>query len=133
LQAEIAAHQRALDQLRLDSVILQNMAEGVCLIRVRDGQIIYANPKFERMFGYGPRELEARPATVLNAQDQAKRPEEVAQAISSLLNEMNEARYEVCNKRKDGRTFWCRVTTSTFEHSEHGRLWVAVHEDVSEI
>ena len=31
------------------------MAEGVCLIRASDSAIVYANPEFERMFGYGVR------------------------------------------------------------------------------
>jgi light-regulated signal transduction histidine kinase (bacteriophytochrome) len=41
------------EDARLHSVIIRNMAEGVCLVRAKGQRIVYANPRFEQMFGYG--------------------------------------------------------------------------------
>jgi hypothetical protein len=38
----------------------------------------------------------------------------------------------VRNVRKDGTQIWCRATTSTMDHPEHGEVWVAVQEDITE-
>ena len=38
--------------LELQAVITRNMAEGICLVRADNAVIVYANPKFEQMFGY---------------------------------------------------------------------------------
>jgi two-component sensor histidine kinase len=34
--------------------------------------------------------------------------------------------------KKDGTPFWCRATSSTFDHPEHGLVLVAVQEDITE-
>ncbi|OYD96552.1 hypothetical protein CDG76_07185 [Nostoc sp. 'Peltigera membranacea cyanobiont' 210A] len=49
---EISDRKRAEQMLELQAVITRNMAEGICLVRAMDGVFVYANPKFERMFGY---------------------------------------------------------------------------------
>ncbi len=48
---------RAEEALRLDSEIINKMEEGVSLVRAIDLVIVYTNPKFEKMFGYGQGEL----------------------------------------------------------------------------
>lgn len=119
-------------ELRLHDSILQTMAEGVCLVRPRDGCILYANPTFERMFGYGPGELNGRPVALLNYGGAGTSPEEVARHIAAMLETNGAADYEVQNVRKDGTPFWSWAHTSTFEHPEHGTIWVAVHQDITQ-
>jgi PAS domain S-box-containing protein len=120
------------NQLDLFKAIVHNMAEGVCLVRVRDALIVYANPKFERMFGYGPGELIGKPVEVVNAPHDRKSPKDVAREIIRLLKKSREAAYEVLNRKKDGTVFWCRAHSTTFQHAEYGKVWVAVHEDIDE-
>ncbi|HET9228262.1 MAG TPA: PAS domain-containing sensor histidine kinase, partial [Thermoanaerobaculia bacterium] len=115
--------------LRLQALITRSMNEGVCLVRAGDGTIAYANPKFEKIFGYEPGELKDKPVRILNAGDEQE-SEARARQISSDLLEKGESTYEVHNVRKDGTLFWCRATTVVFEHPEHGTVFVAVQEDV---
>ena len=117
--------------LRLQALVTRSMNEGVCLVRASDGTIAYANPKFERIFGYEPGELKDKPVQILNAGS----PEDAVgthQRIARELLEKGESTYEVHNIRKDGTPFWCRATTVLFDHPEYGQVFVAVQEDVTE-
>ncbi|HEV2753065.1 MAG TPA: EAL domain-containing protein, partial [Solirubrobacteraceae bacterium] len=105
---------RAEERLRLESSITATMAEGVCLIRPADGLILYANPTLERMFGYRAGELNGRAAAVLGELP-------LAGARSG----------EVRTVTREGTSLWCHANVSTFEHSEHGRLWVTVLSDIT--
>jgi PAS domain S-box-containing protein len=103
-------------ELELQALIARNMAEGVCLIRASDSAIVYANPEFERMFG--PRSGELAATQIARGITEQQRP--------------GEATYELLITKQDGTPFWCRTTTSSFDHPDHGRVWVAVHEDITE-
>jgi PAS domain S-box-containing protein len=37
----------------------------------------------------------------------------------------------VLNLRKDGTTFWCNATVSTFDHPQYGPVWVSVQTDIT--
>jgi PAS domain S-box-containing protein len=119
-------------ELELQGLIARNMAEGVCLVRAADSVIVYANQEFERMFGYDPGELNGKHATTLNYRDDRTASAEVARGITEQLERSGEATYEVLNKKRDGTPFWCRAHTSSFEHPEYGKVWVAVHGDITE-
>ena len=127
-----AAHRKIEEELRLQSEIITNMAEGVYLIRLKDATIIYANPKFEIMFGYGPGEMAGRHVSTVNAPTD-KTPEETAAEIMKTLNETGEWHGEVNNKKKDGTLFWSYANISAFDHSKYGKVLVAVHNDITEI
>jgi PAS domain S-box-containing protein len=64
---DITERRRAEAELRLDSAIFSNMEEGVCLVRMEDSVIVHANPKLERMLGYGSDELTGKPVAAINA------------------------------------------------------------------
>ncbi|NOQ21392.1 MAG: response regulator [Candidatus Aegiribacteria sp.] len=119
------------EALRLQSEIVANMAEGVHLTRGTDGVIIYANHRLEKMFGYGEGELIGKHVSVLNAPGD-RTPEETADEIIRVLRENGTWSAEIQNITKDGDLFWCRTCVSTFEHPEHGTVWVAVHDDITE-
>ena len=131
LNCEAAEAFRSEADLRLQALITRSMNEGVCLVRASDGTIAYANPKFERIFGYGPGELKDKPVQILNAGSSTE-ADATHQYIARDLFEKGESTYEVHNIRKDGTPFWCRATTVLFDHPEHGRVFVAVQEDVTE-
>ena len=125
LNREAADAFRSEADLRLQALITRSMNEGVCLVRASDLTIAYANPKFERIFGYGPGELKDRPVQILNADSSQ-------QDIARDLLERGEMSYEILNVRKDGTLFWSRATTVLFDHPEHGQVFVAVQEDITE-
>lgn len=124
------AQNKAEENLRLHSEIIANMSEGVYLIRLDDGVIAYANPKFERMFGYGPGELVGKHASVVNVPTK-KGAGKTLEKIMGVLSNRGEWHGEVNNIKKDGTQFWCYANISIFDHSEFGKVLVAVHTDVS--
>jgi PAS domain S-box-containing protein len=126
-----AALAKAHEELRLHEQILNHLNEGVALVRARDAAFVYANPMFEKMFGYDTGELTGRPVSIVNAPTE-KTPEETAAMIIEALQEQEAWRGEVYNRKKDGTTFWCWASVSTFQHAEHGTVWVAVHTDITE-
>jgi PAS domain S-box-containing protein len=131
LEKEVAEHKKPEEELRLHSEILNQMAEGVCLIRTSDGVIVYANEIFESMFGYDHGELVGKHVSIVNAPNE-RIPEEVSNEIIQSLNEDGTWSGEVHNIKKDGTLFWCYANVSTFDHHEFGQVWIAVHEDISD-
>jgi len=119
------------EQLRLYEQIVANIASGVYMLRVSDGQIVYANPKFETLFGYQHRELPGMHVSKLNAPTH-QTPEQVAHEIIRELVEKGEWHGEVKNIKKDGTTFWCHADVSTFNHPTYGKVFMAIHSDISD-
>ncbi len=93
------------------------MREGLCLVRMDDGTIAYANPKFEEMFGYGPGELLGLPVAVLVYDDGTGFAERRSREILDEVNRSGAADFEIENVRRDGRRFWCHVRTSVMTHA----------------
>lgn len=119
------------DQLRLYEQIVANMASGVYIIKVSDGKIVFANPKFEKLFAYEHNELLGMHVSELNAPTDIT-PEETALEISEILKKTGEWHGLVNNIKKDGTPFWCRADVSTFNHSTYGEVFIAIHTDVSD-
>ena len=121
---------RAGEELQLQGTIMSNMGEGVCLVRVSDWAIVYANETFERMFGYEHGELLGRPVDTVNAPSE-RDPVEVADEIQTALARNGSWSGEVKNVKKDGTHFWCLANVSNYDHPEHGTVSVAVHTDIT--
>ncbi|MFC2086250.1 PAS domain S-box protein [Bacteroidota bacterium] len=119
------------EEIRLQNKIMENMAEGVYLIRASDGIIVYTNPKFERLFGYEKDELIGKNVSIVNAPDDVA-PEETARIIMEEIAKTEEWHGEVKNIKKDGTIFWCYAKVSVFDHSLYGKVWLSVHSDVTE-
>ncbi len=90
---DITERKQAEQQLELHAIIIRNMAEGVCLVRVADERIVYANPKFEALFGYAVGELAGQPVSVVNYGDDTTYPAAVHQSIAATILEHGEATY----------------------------------------
>ena len=124
------AKKKAEEDLRLYGEIIANLSEGVYLIRLKDVAIVYANPKFELMFGYCPGELVGKHPSILNApsiqSDKATHEE-----IMEVVNKTGEWHGEVKNIKKDGTQLWCHANVSIFDHAEFGKVLVAVHSDIT--
>ncbi|MBD2517008.1 PAS domain S-box protein [Nostoc sp. FACHB-973] len=123
---------QAEQMLELQAVITRNMAEGICLVRADNAAIVYANPKFEQMFGYDSGELNGEHVSIVNYESESVTAEDVTQAIRSAVLQKGESTYEVHNVKKDGTPFWCSATTSVFRHPDYGDVLVAVQQDITE-
>jgi len=128
---DISERKHVEDTLKLHAAIVDNMTEGVYLVRASDAVILHANPRFEKMFGYGPGELNGKPVTTVNALGE-KSPEQTAEEIIQVLKQCGAWKGEVYNRKKDGAQFWCEASVSSFRHSNHGEVWVAIHTDITE-
>ena len=64
----LAAYKKWIKEaLLINREMTRNMSEGLVIIKTTDSSIIYASPKFEAMFGYGPDELRGKKISVINA------------------------------------------------------------------
>jgi PAS domain S-box-containing protein len=129
---DVTEHARADEQLRLQSTVLRRAAEGVCLVRSSDAVIVYANQRFEEILGYEHGELDGRPVTDINWEDEPGQAELVAKQIRADIERFGEARCDVRNRRKDGSLIWCEAHVVAFDHPDHGRVWVSVQQDVTQ-
>jgi PAS domain S-box-containing protein len=118
-------------ELLLHSQILQNMAEGVALVRTSDGTVVFTNTRFNQIFGYPPEELHGKNVSILNAPDKHS-PEETAHEIEDELGKYGVWAGEVRNIKKDGTEFWSHAIVSTYEHPVYGKVWISMHEDITE-
>ncbi|MDH3973462.1 MAG: PAS domain S-box protein [Deltaproteobacteria bacterium] len=132
--SDITERKRAEAERKLSAEITTNMNEGVNLVRANDGIIVFANPKFEEMFGYEAGKMIGRHISIVNAPSASdnKEAEGGTAKIIKALNESGEWRGEIKNIRKDGTPFWCYASVSEFNHPEYGKVWVSVHEDITE-
>jgi two-component system cell cycle sensor histidine kinase/response regulator CckA len=128
---DITGRRRLEAATRLQSEIARNIAEGVYLVSVKDLNIVYANPKMEEMFGYGPGEMNGKHVSVINAPTVGD-PLRTARQIEKELTETGAWRGEVLNIRKDGTPFWGYVSISKLHHPEHGEVYVSLQTDISE-
>ncbi len=132
LQHDITERKRLERSLHYHTLITEHVAEGVCLIRITDGVIVYTNPKFEKMFGYTSGELTDKPFSFLCFAKDEKTAKKIAQKILQTLRKQETTIYETRSIRKDRTSLWCKVTVSQFNHPEFGDVWIAIHEDISE-
>ncbi len=128
---DITERKQAEEELRLHSTIIANMVEGIYLIRLRDGIIVYANPTFEHLFGYGHNEIIGKHVSIVNAPTD-ENPEKIAGKIMEVIEKTGMWTGEIRNIKKDGTLFWSFANVSLFNHPEHGKVMVAVHSDVTE-
>ncbi len=119
------------EALHLQSEITTNMSEGVYLVRSSDGVIVYTNPRFEEIFGYGPGEMLGKHVSIVNAPTE-KNPEETAEEIIEYMEKAGRWEGEINNIKKDGTPFWSYASVSLFDDPKHGRVLVAVHTDITE-
>ncbi len=116
------------DALRLQAALLENMAEGVGLFNPRDGLIIHANPKLEQMLGYEHGELLGRKVRKLARRGKFRQFAPVLAALEATGSWAGEIECVT----KAGEDLWCRGIFTTFDHLDHGVVWVGVVADISE-
>lgn len=127
---DITERKQAEQELRFNKYTLDNMAEGVSVVKQSDGSIIYANPGFGKMFGYKPEETIGKKTSDMNAYDQTGQGSSGTEIRQALENEGMWGG-EIHTIRKDGSRFWTQAKVTRFEHHEHGPVWLSVREDIT--
>jgi PAS domain S-box-containing protein len=117
--------------MRFQSEIAQNIAEGISMVRAEDGVIVYANDKFEQIFGYESGELDGKHVAILNAPAD-NTAEEISEKVVKVLIKDGQWDGEVKNVKKDGSLFWTYAAVSVFQHPEYGTVWLGAQRDISE-
>ncbi len=124
--------QRALaDQLALKDRALDVAAEGVTIAdaRLPDRPLIYANEGFERVTGYAVAEVLGRNCRFL--QGPGTDPVAVAE-IRAAVAENRECVVEILNYRKDGTTFWNRLSiTPVRDDAGDVTHYIGIQSDVT--
>nr|MBA3241567.1 PAS domain S-box protein [Acidobacteriota bacterium] len=129
MHEDITERTRAEESLKLHSLVLENMVEGVSLSD-ESGFILYTNPAEDEMFGYERGELEGQHVTVQNTYP----PEENARIVEEVIEQLEARGFwsgEFSNRRKDGTPFTtaARITGVEIDGRKH---WVCVQEDITE-
>ncbi len=111
-------------------MMLENMVQGVYLIRMSDMTIVYANPALERMFGYDQNELEGQHVGILFTSDETP-PEATWDAIKAELLSTGFWDGEVHHVGKNGTPFGRRVYMTVWDDPRHGRICQSVYTDIT--
>ena len=119
------------EELRLDGQMMASITDGIFLHTLSDDTIVFANPQFERLFGYDRNELIGQNVSILNAGDD-RQAQKLAREIQTALGRHGGWNGEILNRRKDGSHFWSHVSASVFEHKTFGKVAVSVHQDITE-
>jgi phosphoserine phosphatase RsbU/P len=117
--------------LALKDKALDVAAEGITIAdaRLPDRPLIYANEGFERMTGYGVDEVIGRNCRFL--QGPRTDPRAVAE-IRDALTATRECIVEILNYRKDGTTFWNRLSiTPVRDGTGEVTHYIGIQSDVT--
>ncbi len=128
---DITPKKLAEHSVRLHSKIVENMIEGIILIRSNDGIIVYTNSKFDQMFGFSSGELVGHHMSIAFASPEDKSYEDISKIFKNLKKEGSWSG-EVQNIKKDGSKLWTSMNASTFDHPEFGEVWFSVSNDITQ-
>jgi len=131
LMNDITDRKKVDEQLQLHSNIMTNLSEGINLVRVSDGTLIYTNPQFENMFGYGPGELIGKHVSVLNPPIENNAKDQVQEILNGLDRE-NRWNGEIETIKKDGTIFFCYASIIKSTHHEFGDVFISAQIDITE-
>ncbi|CAA9519643.1 MAG: Serine phosphatase RsbU, regulator of sigma subunit [uncultured Rubrobacteraceae bacterium] len=121
------------DEMRrlLDRAVAAS-ANGIVITdpKLPDNPIVYVNPAFERISGYGAEEVRGRNCRFLQGEE---RDQPALDELRTALREERESRVVLRNYRKDGEPFWNELYVSPV-HDDGGRLtnFLGVQNDITE-
>jgi len=128
---DITERKRQADELarlaREQEAIFNAASIGICF--VRDRRIVRCNRRFEEQYGYGPGELVGRPTSELYASVETWRA--VGEAYARV-NAGQTYTTVALTRRKDGSTYWSRLTGCAVDPGNPARGSVWLDEDITE-
>jgi PAS domain S-box-containing protein len=111
---------------------IQNTSEGITIAdaRLPDMPLVYVNPAFYAMTGYGPEETLGYNCRFLQGPDTA--PEAVA-ALRSAIAAREQCVVELMNYRKDGTPFWNRLSLVPVFDGDTLTHYVGIQSDLTAV
>ncbi len=103
---------------RAEQFLLQNMGEGVCLVRAANDEIVFANPRLESMLGREANALEGQSASTIGL--------DVA-TLKARPHVFEEEQVD-----KGGRRTWLRTHKIELEHPEFGPVLLITKTDITQ-
>lgn len=121
---------QAEEKLRVMSRALE-ASPAMVVITGRDGNIQYANPRFQEVTGYSMAELEGRNPRIVKS---GKKTAEEYKLLWDTILSGKTWKGEMENRRKDGTRYWALASIAPIL-DEEGRIthFVAVEEDITEL
>ncbi|MDD5631234.1 MAG: PAS domain S-box protein [Methylococcales bacterium] len=110
-----------LDQLmREQQAMLDNELVGI--VRSRDRRIVWDNKAMERIFGYGPGELDGQPGRILYPDDALYQVQ--CEAAYAMINAHGSCRVQVEMVRKDDEKIWIDLNGARLSGTNDEFLWL---------
>jgi len=125
--------ERELQLLLLESSVT-NAREGILITDTKDigtggPYIVYVNPAYTELSGYSPEEIIGKSPDILHGPD--TNPKDI-ERINKALMERRSMDSEILDYRKDGTTFWSRVSVNTvFNSSGEATHFIAMIRDIT--
>jgi PAS domain S-box-containing protein len=123
LETEISS--RKLNQRRVEQLLIEQKAmldnELVGIVRVANRVILWANPAFEKMLGYGPGELAGTPTRRNYPNEQASQA--LAAQAYPILAQGKVYRTQTQQVRRDGTIIWVDMNGAMLDTNAGESLW----------
>lgn len=128
LKDEIDSRKKIEQNLRLQSRIVNNMAQGICVVKDEDLTIVFANPAFQAMCGYQSGTLVKESFGRLIAEQDS---DQVLESIRVDCRKFGQIVRQLELKRKNGQLFTARMSLAHFDHPEFGPVWLGACDDIT--
>ncbi|HZQ74123.1 MAG TPA: PAS domain S-box protein [Burkholderiales bacterium] len=115
------------EALERQNAIFAASPHGIAVFEER--RLVVSSPSFERVFGYAPGEAVGLSSRALFESDEEF--ERIGRLVYDAAKRGEASSYETRTVRKDGSSFWCRVTAAPLAGREAVRGVVGLYEDVS--
>lgn len=131
LQRYFGNWQTAISELAEQANVLSAMTEGVAMVRIEDGTIVFANPQFDRMHGFDLGGTIGRSIDALVPEDLTEEEQLRRERVGWELADRGASVYENRSRRRDGTIIWCRSNAILIDDAVHGPALVLVKSDIS--
>lgn len=112
--------------------LVENAQEGI-VVAEKEGQdtiLIYVNPAFERLTGYGSDEILYQDCRFLQGEDTQQNN---VKTIRSAIDSQQPVRTVLKNYRKDGSVFWNELSVTPFFDEVDGlTYYIGIQNDVTQ-
>ena len=129
IKKEQEAKQQSNDQIRRLSIAIEQ-SPVTTVITDLEGNIVFANPKFEETTGYSVAEAIGKNPRILKSENT---PSEIYKDLWNTILSGNNWNGEIQNKRKNGEYYWESAVISPVK-DENGKItnYLAVKEDITD-
>ena len=110
--------------------VLQNLADGLLVVRVSDLTILQVNPAFGRIVRHRPEDLIGQHLDIISV-DPSSWQRLIEQLQAKAIDETPWTQ-QIKLRRSDDESCWVRARTTRYEDPEQGPVWVSLHQDLTD-